>query len=377
MGLHIQQMACGDRHSLVLLSDGSVWGAGDNYCGQLGDGATAQSHNWKSVIPSGGGVIQVATGSEHSLALKSDGSVWATGNNRSGQLGDGTTVNKTTWTCVISSGVIQVAASGHHSLALKADGSVLATGHNSEGQLGDGTTMNKSTWTSVISSGVTQVITGYSYSLALKSNGSVWAVGNNSSGQLGDGTTDTKSMWRSVISSGVTRVTAGYYHSLLLKSDGSVWATGYNGRGQLGNGGMSQCNAWKSMMPGGSDIIQVSAGFRHSLALKSDGSVWATGNNQVGQLGDGAGIDKTTWTSVILSGVTQVAAGHSHSFALKSDGTFWKTGKNDYGQLGHEGDDSLVWMPDRFFERLLLESLLIDPPRPRGKLNLPARSCGS
>jgi hypothetical protein len=86
-------------------------------------------------------------------------------------------------------------------------------------------------------------------------------------------------------------------------------------------------------------------------------------------LGDGTNNDKITWTSVIPSGVNQVAAGHSHSLALKNDGTLWKTGDNECGQLGHEGDGSTVWIPDRFFETLLLESLLIDPPRSRRKLN--------
>jgi hypothetical protein len=80
---------------------------------------------------------------------------------------------------------------------------------------------------------------------------------------------------------------------------------------------------------------------------------------------------KYTWNSVISSGVAQVAVCSSHSLALKSDGTLWKTGKNNCRQLGHEGDGSTVWIPDRFFETLLLESLLIDPPRSRRKLNEP------
>jgi alpha-tubulin suppressor-like RCC1 family protein len=118
-------------------------------------------------------------------------------------------------------------------------------------------------------------------------------------------------------------------------------------------------------------VIQLSAGGYHSLALKSDGSVWATGRNYEGQLGDGTAENKSTWISVIPSGVIHLAAGHGHSLALKSDGTLWKTGTNKAGQLGHEGDGSTVWIPDRFFETLLLGSLLIDPPRSRRKLNEP------
>jgi alpha-tubulin suppressor-like RCC1 family protein len=357
MALHIQQIACGGSHSLALLSDGSVWAVGSNTYGQLGDGTKTDKTIWALAMPVGSGVIQIAAGSVHSLALKSDGSVCAVGGNTYGHLGDGTTAPKATWTPVLAagSGVIQVAVSQTHSLVLKSDGSVWATGMNNYGQLGDGTTKDKTTWISVIPSGVIQVAAGGRHSLALKSDGSVWATGYNVQGQLGDGTRTNKSTWTSVIPSGATQV-AGVYHSLVLKSDGSVWAAGYNGRGQLGDGTVSNKSTWTSVIPSG--VTQVAAGAGHSLVLKSNGSVWATGRNSNGQLGNGTASDQSTWTSVMASGMTRLAAGHSHSLALKSDGTLWKTGNNEAGQLGHEGDGSTVWIPDRFFETLLLESLL-------------------
>ncbi len=321
MALHIQQIACGRTHSLVLLSDGSVWAAGFNYYGQLGDGIKNQNNSWKSVMATGSGVIQVAAGGDHSLALKSDGSVWT-------------------------------------------------TGYNLYGQLGNGTKMNKTTWTSVIPFGVTRLAAGYHYSLAIKSDGSLWAVGGDGDGQMGNGKRcpgSKKSTWISVIPSGVTQVAAGGMHSLALKADGSVWATGSNGWGQLGDGATTKKSAWIAVISSG--VTQVAAGGWYSLALKSDGSVWATGHNEYGQLGDGTTTSKSTWISVIPSGVTQVAAGAAHSLALKSDGTLWKAGDNKCGQLGQEGAGSTVWIPDRFFETLLLESLLIDPPRSRRKLS--------
>ncbi len=107
-----------------------------------------------------------------------------------------------------------------------------------------------------------------------------------------------------------------------------------------------------------SGATQVSAGGFHSLALKSDGSLWATGHNGKGQLGDGTATQRNSWTSVMSSGVIQVAAGYLHSLGLKSDGTLWKVGTNKAGQLGYEGDGSLIWMADRFFEKMILESLL-------------------
>jgi alpha-tubulin suppressor-like RCC1 family protein len=360
MALHIQQMVCGDDHSLVLLSDESVWAVGSNTYGQLGDGTRTQRSRWKSVIPSGSGVVQVAAGCEHSLALKSDGSVWTTGLNNFGQLGDGCFDYRSTWISVMPKGrgVIQVSACGRHSLVLKSDGSVWATGYNEYGQLGDGVTAHSHGWKSVILSGVTQVAVGAYHSLALKADGSVWVTGYNGYGQLGDRMTADSHGWKSVIPSGVTQVAAGAHHSLALKSDGSVWATGRNLSGQLGDGTITNKSTWISVISSG--VTRVAAGAHHSLALKSDGSVWATGLNCTGQLGDGAESDKMTWTSVIASGITHVAAGYGHSLALKSDGTLWKTGTNHYGQLGQEGDGSTVWIPDRFFEQMLLESLMGD-----------------
>jgi alpha-tubulin suppressor-like RCC1 family protein len=365
MGLRIQQIACGPYHALALLSDGSLWAAGRNQFGPLGDGTQDNRFGWVCVIPSGAGVVQVATGEYHSLALKSDGAVWATGNNYYGQLGDGTSKDKKSWTCVLPAGsdVAQVFAGGDHSLVLKWDGSVWATGNNKYGQLGDGTNDNQYKWIPVMVSGVTQVAAGSDHSLILKSDGSLWATGYNLYGQLGNSkSTYNTSSWNSVIPSGVTQVAAGPLHSLALKSDGSVWATGHNYYGQsdqLEDGATTNKTIWTSVMASG--VTQVVAGSGHSLALKSDGSVWATGYNEYGQLGDGTKTQSHSWKSVIPFGATQVAVGSAYSLALKSDGTLWKTGNNNCGQLGYEGSGSTIWIPDHFFERLLLDSLLSEP----------------
>jgi alpha-tubulin suppressor-like RCC1 family protein len=377
MALRIKQIACGASHSLVLLSDGSVWATGNNTYGQLGDGTTTDKTTWTSVLAGGSDVIQVDAGSYHSLALKSDGSVWATGYNRNGQLGDWTAAHRNRWACVMLRGSesIHLSAGYMHSMALKSDGSVWAAGINWNGQLGGKTKTSGLKWKSVMPSGsaIVQLSAGQYHSLLLKADGALWATGHNGYGRLGDGTTTGKSTWTAVIPSGVSRVSAGFGHSLVLKDDGSLWAAGLNQYGQLGDKTKTQITSWKSVID--SDVTQVVAGGFYSLALKSDGSVWGAGNGQDGQLGNGAKIDKTTWVLAMPkgSGVIQLAAGGFYSFALKSDGTLWKTGANESGQLGYEGDGSTVWIPDRFFEKLLLDSLLIDPPRSRRTLVDPSR----
>ena len=128
-------------HSLFIKSDGSLWGMGPNNYGQLGDGTTTQRTSPVQIVASG--VIDVAAGRDHSLFTKSDGSLWAMGLNIDGQLGDGTTTNRTSPVQVVSSGVVKVYGGDYHSLFIKSDGSLHAIGQNNYGQLGDGTTTNR------------------------------------------------------------------------------------------------------------------------------------------------------------------------------------------------------------------------------------------
>ena len=128
---------------------------------------------------------------------------------------------------------------------------------------------------------------------------------------------------------------AGGQHSLALKSDGTVWAWGLNDYNQLGNG--TATNSSKPVqVPGLNNASAIAAGYFHSLALKSDGTVWAWGLNGHGRLGNGTTVDSGTPVQVLgLSNVSAIVAGHDHSLALKSDGTVWAWGANHIGQLGN------------------------------------------
>ena len=318
------------------------WGWGYNAYGQVGDGTTAFRPT--PVQVSGlSGVIALSAGGDHSLGVKSDGSVWAWGSNGSGQLGDGTTTDRLTPVRVSGlSGVVAVAAGANHSLALKSDGSVWAWGYNVYGQLGDGTTISRTTPVQVNGlSGIVALGAGGDHSLGVKSDGSVWAWGYNLLGQLGDGTTtDRLTPVRVSGLSGVVAVAAGANHSLALKSDGSVWAWGSNGWGQLGVTGTDRPTPVQ--VSGLSGVVAVDADSVNSLALKSDGSVWAWGSNLYGQLGDGSTTSSRSMPVQVsgLSGAVAVSAGYYHSLALKSDGTLWAWGDNDTGQLGDGGSVS-------------------------------------
>ena len=288
-------------------------------------------------------VSAIAGGEYYSLALKSDGTVWAWGENSVGQLGDGTTINRSNAVQVSGlSGVIAIAAGAYHSLALKSDGTVWAWGANSLGQLGDGTTINRSNAVQASGlSGVIAIAAGQYYSLALKSDGTVWAWGDNNYGQLGEATVDYNPHPTPVQVgglSGVVAVAAGDAHSLAMKSDGSVWAWGNNGWGQLGNGTTIYYST-PVQASGLSGVIAIAGGGSHSLALKADDTVWAWGLDVDGELGplgtSGYGPNPKPVLVSDLSGAIAIAGGGFHSLALKSDGTVWAWGGNFYGELGN------------------------------------------
>jgi alpha-tubulin suppressor-like RCC1 family protein len=130
----------------------------------------------------------------------------------------------------------------------------------------------------------------------------------------------------------VTAVAAGEYHSLFLKSDGSLWAMGANNFGQLGDGTYNQTNRPEQIVASG--VTAIAAGYYHSLFLQSDGSLWAMGYNTSGQLGDGTYNQTNRPEQIVASGVTAIAAADDHSLFLKSDGSLWAMGYNAHGELG-------------------------------------------
>jgi alpha-tubulin suppressor-like RCC1 family protein len=372
----VSAIAAGTYHSILLKSDGTVWTMGENASGQLGDGTTTERNTPVQVLespagPAFAGVMAVQAGDRHSLLLKSDGSVWAMGSNSGGRLGDGTTLNRTTPVRVLDapggSPFTDAAAIGtgdSHSLLLRNDGTAWAWGSNLYCQLGDGGVTDRNVPVPVKAPGggsledVVAVAGGVYHSLFLKSDGTVLAAGWNLQGQLGDGVLQhhaTSPVAMRSVPDGppmrnVIAVASGKVHALILKADGSLWSTGSNGHGQLGNGPIR--NNQQHLTPGPvltaeggpqvTDVIAIAAGTYHSVFVKSDGSLWAFGENEGGQLGDLSTTDRAYPVPVLsavggpqVTGVTAISAGHLHTVFLKNDGSPWAVGSNGYGQLGN------------------------------------------
>ena len=321
----VQTIAGGFYHSLALKSDG-VWAWGRNDYGQLGTGTTTDSNTPVQVKGPNGegflsGVQAIDGGFYHSLALKSDGTVWAWGSNKYRQLGDGTTTNSSTPVQVSGlSDVKAISSGGHHGLALKSDDTLWAWGKNEFGELGDGTTTNSSKPLQVLTD-VQAIAGGQVYSLALKNDGTLWAWGRNNWGQLGDGTTTQRNTPVKVLTD-VQAIAAGHYHSLALKNDGTLWSWGRNDYGQLGIGTTTDSNTPVQVSGFSDEQAIIAAGYYHNLALKSDSTLWTWGRNEYGQLGTGTTTQRNFPVQVSsLSGAQAIDGGGNHSLAVTSSDT--------------------------------------------------------
>ena len=341
-------VAAGDSHTVALQADGTLWAWGYNFHGQLGDGTQGNINSGPvKITNAGGGWVSVAAGANHNVGVKSDGTLWVWGNNSYGQLGIGANDGIAHPTPLQIAGTwISAAAGPYHTVAVKSDGTLWAWGFNTYGQVGDGSiTMRPSPvqvgtdnkWISVAAGGLLTSL-GYGHTIGLKSDGTLWAWGYNYYGQLGIGSSDssahatpvqigTDNKWASV--------DAGMYHTVAVKTDGTLWSWGYNYYGQLGDSSNTQKT---SPVRVGNDTnwVSASAGNYFTIGVKSGGMLWAWGYNNYGQLGDGTAVDKNAPAKIFWKGSkwAAIAGGMSHSAGIKADGSLWAWGYNNSGQIG-------------------------------------------
>ena len=337
------RIATGNGHSLFLKSDGSLWAMGDNEYGQLGDGTYNATNLPEQILTNN--VTAVTAGNGFSLFLKSDGSLWGMGYNLNGELGSGGTNNINHPVQIVPGNVTAIAA-GLHSLFLKGDGSLWGMGFNGFGELGDGTTNNAYYPKQILTNGVIAIAAGSYHSLFIMGDGSLWSMGKNDCGELGNGVFNLAAPYgtnlpQKVVAGNVVAIAAGGGHSLFIKSDGSMWGMGRDAEGELGDGDYNYANVNQPEPIISSNVTAISAGLEHSLFCMNDGSLWAMGYNQYGQLGDGT----YTYSSYYPLGVylpeviepvsvKEIAAGDFNSLFVKNDDTLWGMGYDANGGLG-------------------------------------------
>ena len=257
-------VSAGYSHSLGLKKDGTVTATGSN------DYQQCDVSSWENIV-------SVSAGHDFSIGLKSDGTVVATGYNGTNQCD-----------VIFWNDIVAVSAGYHHSVGLKSDGTVVATGPNWEGEC------NVSQWNDIVA-----ICSGNGHTVGLKSDGTVIAVGDNSFGQC------NVADWENIVS-----ISTSYYTTVGLKSDGTVVATGYNN--------FNQCDvsSWH-------DIIAIAAGENTTVGIRSDGSVVISSDVSV----NGIGIEELTLHHDIVA----LSVGYGHVLALSEDGVLLSVGYNKDG----------------------------------------------
>lgn len=301
----------------------TLWGVGNNDIGQLGtDDDTSVAR-----VEIASDVVDMSAGRLHSLVLKRDGSLWATGDNIHGQIGDGSRSTRRALVHV-ADGVRKISAGGNHSLFTTSDGKLWTMGENGRGQLGDGTVVDRLSPVCVAED-VVSISAGLAHSLFIKSDGTLWGMGQNYYGQLGDGWNNDRHA-PVFIADHVVAAGAGGDFSVFSRGDGSLW--------QMGNDYISRPITWgtpenyrpKQVME---NVVGFAAGVAHLLVLDSKGTAWAFGSDAEGKLGPNFERPELPGPKII-EGVTSVAAGEWNSACVAQDGGLLTCGSNQYGQLG-------------------------------------------
>ena len=338
--------AAGYRANYYVDSDDNLWGSGYNDAYRLGNSIPLYAYATRSVLIDTNVESISHNGSYHLLYIKTDKTLWGVGANWSGQLGIGSFDNATS-SVQIDTNVVSASCGQNYSAYIKSNGNLYTMGENNWGQLGTGNNTTYNTPQNVMSN-VKEVDFGDSFMVYLKNDGTVWGVGYNNLGCYGTGNNNSSETPRQV-ATGALHINVGGYTTFYISTDNSLWTTGDNDYGQLGDGTYNGRNTFAKVAE---DVVEVSIANTYgnsTFIRKTDGSLWGTGYNGYGQLGDGRLLDMVTvsedggntWTDV---GTTQypwkaitfgngrfVAVGNDGYVMYSTDGYNWTNGDREIG----------------------------------------------
>jgi alpha-tubulin suppressor-like RCC1 family protein len=348
------KISAGDYFSTLVTKEGNLYAAGYNGNGRLGDGTNNNRQEFTAIKTNIQEPVRfVSSGTDHSFAILQSGNIAGWGQGDYGKLGinqdnAGSTVPQIPSFSSIAGttflGKIEYVSVGRSQTALLNDrGEYWAAGNKTYGALGNGppvNNVNREKQFKFITNEVTSMAAGNNYILLIKKDGTMWLAGEGANGKLGTAGTVTVSKLRknTAIDNSNLMVFAGKSgHSMVLQKDGRILSAGSNNYGQLGHGDTEMSALFDPVINSEdtelTDVAFASLGDGHSMILKKDGTLWATGRNTESQLGISSTGNQLK-AVLVLENVAHVAAGYTHTLAVKEDGSLWAAGSNYYGQFG-------------------------------------------
>jgi alpha-tubulin suppressor-like RCC1 family protein len=334
----------GYEHSIAIKSDGTLWGWGFNH----GDSASSSNRMvlglpagiLSPILFAGSGWTSVNTSYSGNVGVKTNGTLWSWGRNTFGELGLGDTDNRSSPVQIGSATDWTIPISADQSGAGLKSGKIYTWGRNSYGQLGLGNTTNRSSPVQVgTGTDWANIYAGNGWFVAKKTNSSIWSWGLNATGTLAQGNTTNRSSPVQIGGDTDWQKIKTFRHALAIKSNGTLWAWGKNTNRESGIPTIFTNISSPVQVGSDTDWAEVSSGDNCSLAIRTNGTLWAWGQNTYGKLGNSSTTEQTSpiqignstdWSKVFAGGL-------SVCMALKTNGTLWAWGRNTYGQLG-QGD---------------------------------------
>jgi alpha-tubulin suppressor-like RCC1 family protein len=279
--------------------DGTLWCWGINSRGEIGDGTTTERTTPVQVTSLGSAVASVSSGKDHTCAILTNGTLWCWGYNEWGQLGDGTTIDRDTPVQVtaLGSSLSTVSCSDSYTCAALTDGTLWCWGYNGAGQLGDGTTTPRLSPEQIaVGSGgsVVSLSTGGGDACVILSSGTLWCWGNNNSGQLASTASGLTPVQIAALGNGLASASVGGGFECAVLTNGTLWCWGTGSGGALGQGSPTGSDTPGQVTALGSSVASVAAGTSVTCATLTNGTLWCWGSNELGEIGDGTVIERNT-----------------------------------------------------------------------------------
>ena len=238
----IESVYCGCGYNIILKNDGTLWGCGRNIYGELGLGDTTNRTTFTQITTNTNDIKEIYCGDHHAFILKNDGTLWGCGWNYFGELGLGDTTSRTTFTKITTNtdDVKSVCCGANHTFMLKNYSTLWGCGANGNGQLGLGNTIDRNIFTEITTNtnDIKEIYCGGIHIIILKNDGTLWGCGLNNAGQLGLGDTIDRNIFTEITTNtnDIKEIYCGRTYTLILENDGTLWGAGYNADGRLGLG---------------------------------------------------------------------------------------------------------------------------------------------